>query len=72
MTAEQYDCLVKLMRGNPETAANQAARLVLVECLSQADAMRATGTSRTTVSISVKRYLEAFELASNAFGKAAL
>lgn len=61
MTGEQFDTLVKLMRGDPKSASNRAARLVLVEGMSQADAMRAAGADRTAVSNTVKRYAKADE-----------
>lgn len=67
MTGEQYDALVKLMRGDAESAGNRAARRVLVDGVSQAEAMRETGASRSTVHLSVKRYAEAYELARKAF-----
>lgn len=69
MTNAQYDVLVKLMRGNTESPANRAARLVLVDGVYQADAMRETGASRTTVHLTVKRYTEAYELIQSAFRK---
>ena len=53
MTGEQYDALVRLMRGSPESAANKAARLVLVDGLTQAEAVRETGATRSTVSDAV-------------------
>ena len=56
MTGEQFDVLTTLLRGTPESAANQAARAVLVDGMSQADAMRATGATRSTVGDAVKRY----------------
>jgi len=59
MTHEQYDTLVRLMRGNPQTAASRAARLVLVEGVTQADAMRETGASRSTISLTVRRFSDA-------------
>lgn len=67
MTSEQYDALVKLMRGAAESAANRAARRVLVEGASQAEAMRETGASRSTVHLTVKRYTEAYELIRKVF-----
>lgn len=62
MTDEQYDALVKLMRGNSESAGNKAARRVLVDGLTQAAAMRETGAARAAVSNAVRRYLEADQL----------
>jgi len=67
MTNAQYDVLVKLMRGNTESPASRAARLVLVDGVSQADAMREAGASRTTVHLTVKRYTEAYKLIKLAF-----
>ncbi len=61
MTEEQFDVLTSLMRGDPESAANQAARAVLVEGCTQAEAHHATGASRSTVNDAVKRYQTADE-----------
>lgn len=61
MTGEQFDTLVKLMRGDPTSASNRAARMVLVEGMTQANAMRAAGADRTAVSNTVKRYAKADE-----------
>jgi hypothetical protein len=59
MTNEQFDVLTELMRGTPESPANQAARAVLVGGTTQADAMRELGIDRSTVSKAVTRYREA-------------
>ena len=67
MTGEQYDALVKLMRGDPESAGNRAARRVLVDGVSQAEARRETGASRSTVHLTVRRYAEAGELMRQVF-----
>ncbi len=67
MTGEQYDALVKLMRGAAESPGNRAARRVLVDGASQAEAMRETGASRSTVHLTVKRYTEAYELMRKVF-----
>ncbi len=56
ITAVQFDALVKLMRGIPESPANRAARRVLVDGLTQAQAVRETGATRSTVSDAVGRY----------------
>ena len=61
MTAEQFDVLTLLLRGTPDSPANQAARSVLVDGVTQADAMRATGATRSTVGVAVKRYRSADE-----------
>jgi quinol monooxygenase YgiN len=67
MKAEQFDVLVKLMRGNPESAANKAARLVLVDRWTQAAAHHETQATRQTVSDAVKKYTEAFDKVSEAW-----
>ena len=67
MTGKQFDALVKLMRGTPEAPANQAARRVLVDGVSKAEAERETGASRSTVYKTVKRYREAYELMRKVF-----
>lgn len=65
LTGAQFDELVRLMRGKPETAACIAARKVLVEGMTQAEAMHETNqlpgllVSRGTVSRAVKSYSEA-------------
>jgi hypothetical protein len=69
MKGEQYDALVKLMRGDVESAGNRAARRVLVDGVVQADAVRETGASRSTVSITVRRYAEADELMRRVYGQ---
>ncbi|MNG33612.1 hypothetical protein D3C84_1199040 [compost metagenome] len=69
MKGEQYDALVKLMRGDVESAGNRAARRVLVDGVGQADAVRETGASRSTVSITVRRYAEADELIRRVYGQ---
>ncbi|RCV93922.1 hypothetical protein DU506_00605 [Vreelandella rituensis] len=68
MTGAEYDALVKLMRGNPESAANRAARRVLVDGITQAEARRETGATRSTVSDAVTRYQEADRLIRVAYG----
>lgn len=67
LTGRQYDALVNLMRGKVETAGNIAARRVLVDGIAQADAMRETGASRSTVHITVERYAEADRLIRAAY-----
>lgn len=67
MKAEQYDLLVKLMRGSPDAAANRAARRVLVDGITQADAMRETGASRAGVSHAVGRYTDAYDRIQEVF-----
>lgn len=62
MTGAQFDALVKLMRGNAESAGNRAARRVLVEGIPQAQALVETGASRSTVSLTVRRFTNADQL----------
>ncbi|MGC0153588.1 TrfB-related DNA-binding protein [Chromobacterium vaccinii] len=62
MTKDQFNALVKLMRGKPDSPANLAARAVLVGGASQADAMRQFGVTRSTVGDAVRRYAEVHEL----------
>lgn len=69
MTGDQFDLLTELLRGSPASAANQAARAVLVEGLSQADAMRAFGITRSTVSDAVRRYSAADEKIRKAYAQ---
>lgn len=67
MRKEQFDALVKLMRGKPESPANKAARRVLVDRWTQAAAHHETQATRQTISDAVKKYTEAFELVSAAW-----
>ena len=62
MTVEQFDALVKLMRGDLQSASNLAARRVLVDGVTQAEAFRETGATRSGVSNAVRRYSEADKL----------
>lgn len=62
MKGEQYDALVKLMRGIPDSPANRAARRVLVDGISQAEAKQETSVTRATISNAVRRYKEADQL----------
>lgn len=67
MTGEQFDVLVKLMRGDPESAGCRAARRVLVNNFSQIDAGNETGASRAAVSNAVGRYVDAEKQIRNAW-----
>lgn len=69
MKDAEFCTLVKLMRGNLNKAASQAARLVLVHGSSQADASRETGATRSTVSLTVQRYADADKLIRNAYAQ---
>ena len=62
MNDAQFEGLVKLMRGKLSSPANLAARRVLVDDISQADAMRETNVARGTVCNAVKRYNDAHKL----------
>ena len=64
----EYDLLVKLMRGSPGSAANRAARRVLVDGITQTEAARETGATRSTVSDAVSRYEEADRAIRDAYG----
>lgn len=68
MTGEQFDALVKLMRGDSGSASNRAARRVLVDGITQAEAFRETGATRSGVSNAVRRYAEADELIRSVYG----
>jgi len=61
MTLEQLKTLVKLMRGDINSLAAKAAKLVLVDGLSQTDAAKELGTRTNTVNNGIKRYSEANE-----------
>lgn len=62
MTGEQFDALVKLKRGKPESTACKAARRVLVEGVSQAEAAREAAITRGTVSKAVRTYADADQM----------
>ena len=68
MTGEQFDALVKLMRGKPDSPASRAARRVLVDGISQAEAVQEAGITRGTVSKSVRSYTDADLLMRAAYG----
>jgi hypothetical protein len=68
MTGEQYDALVKLMRGRPDSPANRAARQVLVEGVTQAQATRASCVEKATVNQAVSRYRNADRLIRDVYG----
>ncbi|CAM3842509.1 TrfB-related DNA-binding protein [Vreelandella rituensis] len=62
MTPGQFATIAKLIRGDTASPSAQAARLVLVDGLAQAEAMRATGASRNAVYNAVHRYQNAYAL----------
>lgn len=67
MTPAEYDALVKLMRGSPESRANRTARLTLVNGMTQADAIRETGASRSAGNDAVARIKKADRLIKSAY-----
>jgi hypothetical protein len=56
MKGSEFDALVELKKGDPESPANRAARRVLVDGISQVEAMKETGATRSTVWDAVKRW----------------
>lgn len=63
-----FEAVSTLLKGNPESAANRAARRVLVDGISQADAMRETGATRSTVSDAVRRFEKTDTFIREAYG----
>jgi DNA-directed RNA polymerase specialized sigma24 family protein len=61
MTEAQFDVLTKLMRGRADSAANLAARAVLVEGVTPAEAAQVLGLTRMHVWNAVRRYRDAHE-----------
>lgn len=68
MTNEQFNFLTRLMRGDPESKANQAARAVLVGKQSQAEVVKKYGIAKATVSRAVKNYGQADQEARRVYG----
>ena len=68
MREQEFDALVKLKQGDLKSPANRAARRVLVNGISQAEAMRETGATRSTVCDAVKRWSDADVLIREAYG----
>lgn len=67
MTSNQFQVIVRLLRGDLDSPACKSARLVLVDSLTQAEARRVTKSSRSTVSDAVKRYSDAHSLIQSAY-----
>ncbi|MFD2404946.1 TrfB-related DNA-binding protein [Azorhizophilus paspali] len=67
MSDEQFEALAELLRMRG-SASQEAARLVLVEALSAADAARATGVSPQAVSNAVTTCRRGLSLAQRAAG----
>jgi transposase len=61
MTLEQLNTLVKLMGGNVDSVAVKAAKLVLVEGVSQVDAAKLLGAKPNTINNGVQRYKKAHQ-----------
>jgi len=68
MSAEQFAALAKLARLSPKGEGNRAARAVLVEGLSRAEAAAQIGVSRETLNVTLWRYRKLRELAKQAAG----
>lgn len=69
ITEKQFDVMVKLMRGKPETATNIAARQVLVHGIKQVAARleQKSSVTRGAVSNAVRRYQRADKLIREAY-----
>jgi len=65
---DEFVALATLIGANTQSAGSLSARLVLVNGMSQADAMRATGASRSGVNNAVKRYLQADAVVRKGYG----
>lgn len=61
MRPEQYDTVVKLMRGKADSPANIAAKKVLVQGVKTLDAIHESGIQRDSVYKAIKRYSSAHE-----------
>ncbi|MDP2566436.1 hypothetical protein [Pseudoalteromonas marina] len=61
MTFEQLEVLAKLMRGDKKSLAYQAAKLVLVDGMSQVDTANVLEAKTNTVNNGVTRYRNAHE-----------
>jgi hypothetical protein len=67
MTLIQFETIAILIRGTRDCPANRAARRVLVDGLSQADAMRECDIKRGTVNKAVRRFEKAYVSIREAF-----
>lgn len=61
MRPEQYDTVVKLMRGKADSPANIAAKKVLVQGVKTPDAIHESGIGRDSVYKAIQRYSGAHE-----------
>lgn len=71
ITEKQFDVMVKLMRGNPSSPTNSAARQVLVHGVKQVDARLQLGAdiTRGAVCNAVRRYEKANERILEAYAE---
>lgn len=67
MTREQLHALAKLMRSKTDSKAFQAAEDVLINGLTQAQAVKKFGVSASTVGDAVTRYTNANDLIKKAY-----
>ena len=67
MNKNQFSAVTRLIGGDPASAANQAAYLVLVEGYQQKQAAITTGATKQTVSDAVKRYRTAWAAISQVY-----
>lgn len=61
MKLDQYEAIVKLLRGKSESPANIAAKKVLVHGVKTGDAIQESGIQRDSVYKAIKRYSSAHE-----------
>lgn len=67
MTNEQFELIVKLIRGTPDSPATKAARMVLVEGIKQKEASDLSGSSPSNVKDAVVRYKQIHEQILNTY-----
>lgn len=66
-----FDALSKIARSDLDSAASRSAKMVLVYGVSQAEAVRETGATRSTVSDAVRRVQKYDEMIRKAYGLSA-
>lgn len=62
-----FEALSKIARSDLKSAASRSARMVLVDGISQAEAMKRTGSTRSTVSDAVRRMKKYDEMVRDAY-----
>jgi len=72
INADQFYALVKLMRGDPKSASNLAAKGIMVDGRKRADVIQEYGCTRSTVSDAIKRYTTAHDIIKVAYEKSAI